>query len=125
MTTLFKYMPKAEYKAKVTILVPGDFDAIERCEFTMLCKQYSQPELKERITRLTSVDDESDSGAEVLRDFIRGWEGLPGADGSEVPFTREHLEEALKVPCYRRGFIQLFFDQVKGPQEPARKNSKR
>lgn len=124
----FKFLPKAEFTAKVEVSVPADIlgEPPQTFQVTVRYKRLDQAEVKELIRReLQAMGLGAEAAASfretVLRENIVGWSGMPGTEG-DVPFSAEALEEALKIRCYVECFHGKFMEDIRNPTGAARKN---
>ncbi|MCK5769468.1 hypothetical protein [Algiphilus sp.] len=59
---------------------------------------------------------------QYLRDNIRDWRKLIGADDQEIPFSGDALDELIQIAPYRVGLVELVMETRKAPAGAERKN---
>lgn len=123
---MLKFVPKETYKTKATIFIPGDFGRPDKFSFTVEFRRLKQQDARQLLRRVEEAksdpQEDQDLDAEVLRENLVGWSNLPGADGNDIPFSAEALDEMLEYPCYRSGLLDLFFQGFNNRQGQALKN---
>ena len=68
--------------------------AVERFEFTLVCKRLNERQIKDAT--------ESRTVAEFLQHVTEGWKSVLDADGQPLPFSAEGLEQLLLQPGVAR-----------------------
>jgi hypothetical protein len=94
---IFAIAAKPTFKAKVTVVIPGNSDdgAPETHTFVAEFKRLPKDEYDAVIASLTSRSRKSE---DVLAEHLVGWSGLPDLAGNDVPFSLEHRDALLQIP---------------------------
>jgi hypothetical protein len=100
----FAIASKPTFTASVTVVIPGDAEdgKPETHTFVARYKRLPKAEFKALLERQVSQDD-------AMRDLVVGWTGLLDSEGSEVPFSAEHLESLLAIPQMPLALSRAFY----------------
>lgn len=87
--------------------------------FKLQCKKPSTTRVKELQVQMR---DEDVYDEDLAHEFIVDWK-LPGADGTDLEFTEEHLDIVLDEPDYLKAIGQAMLELIYGPEVLKVKNS--
>ena len=85
MTKMYKYLDKINF--------PSDLKKLKKSELKVLSEEVRKEMIK--MVEEKQIDD-----IEVAKEVLLGWEDLVDAEGQEVPFNKNTLNQLLEV----RGF---------------------
>jgi len=97
---------KQEINVRVTAVIPQDLGATIKVPFVVTYRKLKHKERKEALEQIESGEL---GDFELLEKYVVGWSQLKGADGQDVEFSPEMLEEVADEPEYLQAIIQGFF----------------
>lgn len=99
---------KDEALVNVRVEVTGDLGKKIVIPFKARFRRYRFTEAQELLRRSRDGELTDD---QLIRQVLIDWREMPGADGEEVPFSQEALDEALEIVGYRVGLVKAFMGQ--------------
>lgn len=103
----FKIAQQPTFKAKVTVVVPGNNDkgTPEKSEFVAEFKRVDVDELN---------DLTNEPNRDVMRTMLVGWKGLIDDAGNEVEFSSATVDALLRIPHAVKALIESFWSNATG-----------
>jgi len=98
---------------KVIANVDTDHGKTLKVPFVITSKKPTQEERKAVMGAIKDgvIDDEA-----LLREYLLGWHSLPGADGADVPFSDEAVQEVLQSPEYLQAVVTGILTAIAGKE---------
>ncbi len=89
-----KLLPGNILPVSVKGVETSESGAVERFEFTLICKRFNQRQIDEAM--------EGRTVSEFLQQVTQGWKSVLDVDGNPLPFNPELLEQLLLRPGVAR-----------------------
>lgn len=102
---------KDRIDVKVTAEVNSDNGRTIKVPFVITAKK---PQFDERRDVVTTIDEGNMKDEDLVSQYLLGWHGLQGADGSEIPYNEETLAEVMAATEYRKALIQGIMTAIVG-----------
>jgi hypothetical protein len=110
----FRVALSPTYEAEVKLSYFAEGGSLVDASFVATFARLSQRELDE-LRKATLAGDMDD--AAVVARVLRGWKGVLGEDGTELPFTPANVELAMDVHPTRPATVRAFFRSIGGARE--------
>jgi len=108
---------KDRIDVKVTANVDGDMGRTIKVPFVITAKKPPQSERKQALKLMSGGDMDDEA---IIREYLLGWHGLQGADGSDVPYSEESLQAIIEAPEYLRAVVQGILTAIAGKEALAK-----
>ena len=108
---MFKLAMKKEIEWPVTVNVPQDGGGITKATFHVKFEVLTKEELEELAA----------SGGDVPTVVTRGWRGVAGEDGEEIPYSVEAKKVLVNITYVRHALLDAYAQLQQGREAP-RKN---
>lgn len=104
MTLILKGV-KDRLDVKVTAKVEQGLGKSEPVTFVATYRRPPSSEVKDLIRQMNDRHAEPISDDDLLDRYLMGWKGLLDAEGEEITFTQENLDQVLEVMEYRVALV--------------------
>lgn len=84
----------------------------ERFDCKLVCNRIPQSEVDAYVKSFADTQVERQSAIEFMRDKVTGWQSVQDAEGVDVPFGSDALDEFLETPGVALLAHTAYFDSL-------------
>lgn len=107
----FAISQSTTYTWPVEIKLPADGGQYTKHTFDAEFARTPQSEIEKIISGLTQSDL---TDADVCTKILKGWKGITGDDGADLPFSPTTLAQVLDIPTVAMSIIKAWMESLTG-----------